>query len=137
MPWRLAVSRASKIKSGLGRLVEPFPVHPLQPVSWSLPGCLRGPPELRAPWSLPGCPYRYLAPAGLSSQVGQPARHQGGTREARKDLLDSQGGTREAPGRQERIIWTAWEAPGRHQGLLKAILRYEDGGGLPSVVLGY
>ena len=72
-PWRLAVSRASKIKSGLGRLVESFPVHPLQPVPWSLPGCLRGP---RAPGcpnascslpSLLGCPYRYLAPAGLST----------------------------------------------------------------------
>ena len=43
----------------------------------------------------------------------------GGTREAGKDQLDSlrhQGGTREAPGRQERINWTACEAPGKHQG---------------------
>ena len=37
------------------------------------------------------------------------------SREAGKDPLDSQRGTREAPGRQERTIWTAWEAPGRHQ----------------------
>ena len=36
--------------------------------------------------------------------------------------MDSLRGTREAPGRQERTIRTAWEAPGRHQGLLKAIL---------------
>ena len=43
----------------------------------------------------------------------------GGTREAGKDQLNSlrhQGGTREAPGRQERINWTACEAPGKHQG---------------------
>ena len=57
--------------------------------------------------------------------MGQPGGHQGGTREAGKEYLDSLRGTREAPGRQERIIWTAWEAPGRHQGLLKAILCYE------------
>ena len=46
----------------------------------------------------------------------EPARHQGGTREAGKDQLDSLRGTREAPGRQERTNWTACEAPGRHQG---------------------
>ena len=34
-----------------------------------------------------------------------------GTREAGKDQLDSLRGTREAPGRQERAIWTACEAP--------------------------
>ena len=53
--------------------------------------------------------------------IGQPAKHQGGTREAGKDHWDSPGGRRgsigqpEAPGRQERINWTACEAPGRHQ----------------------
>ena len=36
----------------------------------------------------------------------------GSSREAGKDQLDSL----EAPGRQERINWTACEAPGRHQG---------------------
>ena len=53
----------------------------------------------------------------------------GGTREAGKDHLDSLRGTREA-GKDTREagkdLWTAWEAPGRHQGLLKAILCYED-----------
>ena len=66
-------------------------------------------------------------------QDRQPARHQGGTRgagkdrldtrEAGKDQIDSLGGTREAPGtackapgRQVRTNWTAWVAPGRHQG---------------------
>ena len=42
-------------------------------------------------------------------------RHQGGTRDAGKD-------TREAPGRQERTNWTAWEAPGRHQGGRKGLI---------------
>jgi len=41
---------------------------------------------------------------GRKGPIGQPARRQGSTREAG--------------------IWTAWEAPGRHQGLLKAILCY-------------
>ena len=36
-----------------------------------------------------------------------------GTREAGKDQLDSLLGSREAPGKQERTIWTAWEAPER------------------------
>ena len=54
---------------------------------------------------------------GRKGPIGQPGRHQGGTREAGKDHLDSLGGTREAPGRQERTYWTAWEAPGRHQGV--------------------
>ena len=53
---------------------------------------------------------------GRKGLIGQPARHQGSTREAGKDHLDSMGGTREAPWRQERTSWTAWEAPGRHQG---------------------
>ena len=58
---------------------------------------------------------------GRIGPFGQPGRHQGGTREAGKDHvdslggtreagkdhLDSLGGTREAPGRQERTIWTA------------------------------
>ena len=66
---------------------------------------------------------------GRKGLIGQPARHQGGTREAGKDHLDSLGGTRDArgrqegtnwtacnaPGRQERTNWTALEAPGRHQ----------------------
>ena len=34
----------------------------------------------------------------------------------RKEPFGSLRGTREAPGRQERAIWTAWEAPVRHQG---------------------
>ena len=45
-----------------------------------------------------------------------------GTREAGKDPLDSLQGTREAPARQERTIWTAWEAPGRHQGGKKGFI---------------
>ena len=36
--------------------------------------------------------------------------------------MDSLGGTREAPGRQERIDWTAWKAPGRHQGGRKGLI---------------
>ena len=36
------------------------------------------------------------APASRKGPFGQPARHQGGTREAGKDQLDSLGGTREA-----------------------------------------
>ena len=31
-------------------------------------------------------------------------------------------GPREAPGRQERTNWTAWEAPGRHQGGRKGLI---------------
>ena len=73
---------------------------------------------------------------GRKGLIGQPARHQGGTREAGKNHLHSLGGTREAgkdqldslqgareagknlrgTRRQERTNWTAWEAPGRHQG---------------------
>ena len=50
---------------------------------------------------------------------GQPARHQGGTREAGPTVC-------EAPGRQERTNWTAWEAPRRApgSGLLRAGLWY-------------
>ena len=65
-------------------------------------------------------------PGGRKVSIGQPARHQGGTREAGKNHLDSLGDTRrqerihwtacEAPGKQERTYWTACEAPGRHQG---------------------
>ena len=47
--------------------------------------------------------------------------------------MDSLRGIREAPGRQERTNWTAWEAPGRHQGLLKAILRYERAQAWPAL----
>ena len=70
-------------------------------------------------------------------QDRQPARHQGGTREAgkdrldtreaRKDHLESLGGTREAPGRQERSSWTACEAPGRHQGGRKGLIGQPGG----------
>ena len=69
---------------------------------------------------------------GRKGLIGQSTRLQGG----RKDHLDSLGSTREAgkdqldsleapginwtvgeaPRRQERAIWFAWEAPGRHQG---------------------
>ena len=56
------------------------------------------------------------AQGGRKKPFGQPGRHQGDTREAGRDHLDSLGGTREAPGRQERTNWTACEAPGRHQG---------------------
>ena len=82
----------------------------------------------------PGQPERHQGgrkdQGGRKGSIGQPARqHQGGTREVGKNHLDSlgghpggrkvsigqparhQGGTREAPGRQERTIWTAWEAP--------------------------
>ena len=45
---------------------------------------------------------------GRKGSLGQPARHQGGTREVGKSQLDSLG-------RQERTIWTAWEAPGRQE----------------------
>ena len=68
-------------------------------------------------WAAPG---RHQG--GRKGLIGQLARHQGGTREAGKDQLDSleaQGGTR-----------TNCEAPGRHQGLLKAILCYERTHGL-------
>ena len=72
-------------------------------------------------WEAPG-----RRQGGRKGLIGQPGRHQGGTGEAGKEYLDSLRGTREALGRLERTIWTAWEAPGRHQGLLKAILRYES-----------
>ena len=42
--------------------------------------------------------------------------------------LDSLRGTREAPGRQERSIWTACEAPGRHQGGRKEAPGKHQGG---------
>ena len=59
-----------------------------------------------------------------------PARHQGGTREAGKDHLDSLGGTREA----ERTKWRRqggtreagkWEAPGRQKGLIEQPGRHQ------------
>ena len=45
---------------------------------------------------------------GRKGLIGQPARHQGSTREAGKDQLDSLEGTREAPGLSGQ--------PARHQG---------------------
>ena len=41
----------------------------------------------------------------------------GSTREAEEGFRELGGslGTREAPGRQEKTIWTAWEAPGRQK----------------------
>ena len=57
------------------------------------------------------------APGILTREAGKDhLDSQGGTREAGKDLLDRLGGTRDAPGSQERTKWTAWEAPGKHQG---------------------
>ena len=49
--------------------------------------------------------------AGRKGSIGQPARHQGGTREAGRAIRTAW----EALGRQERTIWTAWEAPGRQE----------------------
>ena len=51
---------------------------------------------------------------GRKGLIGQPARHQGCTREAGKDHLDSLGGTREAPGAVKgnpvlREVWTTVE----------------------------
>ena len=40
----------------------------------------------------------------------------GGTREARKDHLDSPGGARDHQGGRKGPFWTVEEAPGRHQG---------------------
>ena len=47
------------------------------------------------------------APGRQERTIGQPGRHQGGSR-GRK-------GAWEAPGKQERTYWTAWEAPGRQE----------------------
>ena len=41
--------------------------------------------------------------------------------------MDSLGSTMEAPGRRERTIWTAWEAPGRHQGGRKGLVGQPGG----------
>ena len=43
-------------------------------------------------WEAPGNPDQ----GGRKGPFGQPERHQGGTRDAGKDLLESLGGTREA-----------------------------------------
>ena len=48
-------------------------------------------------WAAPG---RHQG--GREGLIGQPGRHQGGTREAGKDELDSLRSSREAPGGQER-----------------------------------
>ena len=81
---------------------------------------------------------------GRKIPFGQPERHQGGRKGFIGQLARHQGGRKgsigqpasEAPGRQERTIWTAWdalEAPGRqeerhqggYEGLQKRILCYE------------
>ena len=78
-----------------------------------------------------GLPPSQETNGGRKGSIGQSARHQGGTREAGKNHLDSLGGTREAgkdqldweaPGRQERINWTACEAPGDTREAGKSLL---------------
>ena len=48
---------------------------------------------------------------GRKGPFGQPGRHQGGTRRQDRTIWTAW----EAPERQERTIWTAWEAPGRQE----------------------
>ena len=78
---------------------------------------------------------------GRKGLIGQPGRHQGSTREAGKDKVDSLRGTREAgkdqgtkdhldslggtkEGTREagRDHLAAWEAPGMHQGGRKGVI---------------
>ena len=108
-----------------------------------------------APGRHQGCIWDSLGgtrevPGGQERTFGQPARHQGGTREAFGTAWEAPGrcqgggkGPFGQPGRHQggrkgpigqparhqggtreagKDLWTAWEAPGRHQGLLKANL---------------
>ena len=95
---------------------------------------LHGPSRLDSrPWGppqdLPRTGPIGIVPQGGTREAGKNHLDLGGTREAGKDQLDSLGGTRQAPGTQERTIWTAWEAPGRHKGCTRGVKGNPDQGG--------